>query len=289
MPGTAPSDAPVLVTGSSGRIGTAVSEAMAARGIRVRGLDVTAGPWTSRCGDVRDPATCRRMLSGARAVVHTAALHAPHLGRHADGDFIAVNEEGTQHLLDAAVAEGVTRFVLTSSTSVYGEALEPERAAVWVSEQLPPRPRDIYDRTKLAAEAAVQGAGLSSVVLRIARCFPQERAVALIHGLHRSVLIEDVARAHVRALEADVESSLLFNIAGDYPFHPEDVGDLLEDADDVLTRRHPLLAERLTAAGVRLSGGLDRVYDSSAARRTLGYRPASPTARLLSLPTPSLD
>jgi UDP-glucose 4-epimerase len=77
-----------------------------------------------------------------------------------------VNVNGTQLLLDAARRFGVKRFVFTSTTSVYGNAMKSDRTAVWVTESLAPQPRDVYDETKLAAEAlcreATKGTGCAA-------------------------------------------------------------------------------------------------------------------------------
>lgn len=122
-------------------------------------------------------------------VVHTAALHALHLPIRTAGDFTAVNVTATAELLAATEAAGAGRSVLTSSTSVYGHALRPREAAVWVTEDLTLRPRDVYDTTKLVAESLVRDAAslrLTTVVLRVARCFPEPFPVATWHRLHRS-------------------------------------------------------------------------------------------------------
>ena len=57
-------------------------------------------------------------------------------------------------LLEAAAAAGVTSFVFTSTTSAFGSQLRPEagQPAVWVTEDLPPVPKNIYGTTKLMAE-----------------------------------------------------------------------------------------------------------------------------------------
>jgi UDP-glucose 4-epimerase len=129
-----------------------VARALAAEGWTVRGVDRAPGRWTDLVGDLRDERVCRAAVHAADVVVHTAALHAPHVGLVADAEFRAVNVTATEALLDRAQAAGVRRVVYISSTSVYGDALVPADRAVWVDESLPPRPRDIYDETKLDAE-----------------------------------------------------------------------------------------------------------------------------------------
>jgi len=183
------------VTGSSGRVGAAVAVALTAAGWSVRGVDRAPGGRTSIIGDLRDPQVRRAALRQSHLVVHAAALHAPHVGRVDDREFHAVNVGATEALLEEAERVGVPRIVYISSTSVYGHALIPTDQAVWVDEGLEPRPRDIYDETKLAAERLVASAAASSAVLRIARCFPEPLPVLATHLLHRAVGLIDVAAA----------------------------------------------------------------------------------------------
>jgi len=118
----------VVVTGSSGQLGGTLVRLLRADGTDVVGLDRRPGPHTAVVGDLRDDRLLRAVMSGVDAVVHAAGLHAPHLATAAKTDFVAVNVDGTQRLLDAAGAAGVGRVVLSSSTSVYGYALEPGAA-----------------------------------------------------------------------------------------------------------------------------------------------------------------
>ncbi|WP_275409880.1 NAD-dependent epimerase/dehydratase family protein [Paractinoplanes deccanensis] len=171
-------------------------------------------------------------------------------------------------MLDAA---GPRRFVYISSTSVYGHALVPTDRAVWVDESVRPRPRDIYDETKAAAERLV-GAGPAPIVLRIARCFPEPPPVLASRLLHRAVALSDVAAAVVSAC-ADSSVTGTYNIAGDYPFTRADWVALHHDAAAVIESRAPSIAAVFRDRGWPLPRTIDRVYDSSAAAHALGYRP----------------
>lgn len=127
------------------------------------------------------------------------------------------------------------RFVYISSTSVYGHALAPTDRAVWVDEDLLPRPRDIYDETKLAAEHLVASSPITSLTLRIARCFPQPLPVLAVGLLHRAVRLADVAAATASAVNEAAAGT--FNIAGRYPFTPADCVALHHDAAAVIAER----------------------------------------------------
>ena len=134
-------------------------------------------------------------------------------------------------LKQGEVAE-VGHFVYTSSTSVYGRALEPVDRAIWVDEQFEVAPRDIYDETKLAAEALVASAGFSTTVLRVAHYFAEAPHLTALHHLYRGVGASDVARARVASLErADVRG--IFNVAGPLIFERVDCVHLLGNESDV--------------------------------------------------------
>ena len=189
----------VLVTGSSGTIGSAVARRLRREG-PVIGLDLLPGPETTWIGDVADRDLLTRLLRGVGAVVHTAALHVPHLVASSEHDFQRINVDATRTLLERADAAGVPRFVLTSTTSVYGCSHRPGPPATWVDEELPPLPGDVYDRTKLEAELLCReraGGRMSCVVLRMSRCFPEPEHLLAFYRMYRGVDREDVAEAHI--------------------------------------------------------------------------------------------
>lgn len=262
----------VLVTGCSGLVGHSVVSALG-RHLTPRGLDRRKSDAKTNVGDLRDRSVLRRALDGAWAVVHVAALHAPHVGVVADREFWDTNVEATQALLDEAVSAGVQRFVYTSSTSVYGHALVPtDERAVWVDEDLQPQPRDIYDKTKLAAEELVAASPIASVVLRIARCFPEPAETLAAHRLNRGVDVHDVAAAHLLALENPCVSGT-FNVSGPLLFAPADTTRLWRDPAALITERFPGIAAAFEQQGWWLPNRIDRVYDCRLAAKALGYEP----------------
>ncbi|MFI0968001.1 NAD-dependent epimerase/dehydratase family protein [Streptomyces sp. NPDC021080] len=273
----------VVVTGAAGLVGSAIVRRLRAAGCPVMGIDRVPSPDTSVVADLRDPAAWRQALSGAGAVVHTAALHAPHVGVRPDDEFREINVGATRDLLDASAAAGVRRFVYTSSTSVYGHALEPRNEAVWVTEDVTCRPRDIYDETKLAAERLVLSArgSMSTVCLRIARCFPEPPAVRARHRLYRGVDIADVTEAHLLAVRGPQEVTGVLNIAGPYPWQAEDRRQLRHDPVVLITQRIPEVAAGFGQLGWALPMSIDRVYVSARAGAVLGYRPRHGVTALL--------
>ena len=266
----------ILVTGSSGRIGSAIAARLSLRH-QVTGLDLKPGPLTSVIGDVGDAPLLAATCAGLDAVVHTASLHAPDLGIRSAGDFRRINVDGTRRLLDACDAAGIGRFVYTSTTSLYGHALVPKgNSAVWVTEELPPEPRDIYDETKLAAEqvcaAAAQG-GITCISLRMSRCFAEHPRLVAIYRLYRGVDAADVAQAHELALAPGLSGWQVFNISAHPPFSADECGTLMSAAGSAVLARHPWAAREFARRGWGLPESIDRVYVVDKAISALGYRP----------------
>jgi len=256
----------------------------------VTGVDRRPGALTTEQTDVRDTTRLAPLLAGIDAVVHTASLHVPDLAARSRAEFLEVNVDATRRLLQAAGDAGVRRFVYTSTTSLYGDALLPEAgAAVWVTEDLAPRPRDIYDESKLAAEAACREAarqGLSCVCLRMSRCFEEAPRLVAIYRLYRGVDAEDVAQAHELALAPATGAYEVFNVSAPTPFRREDCRRLFEDAASLVLERHPWAAEEFARRAWLLPRSIDRVYVVDKAIQGLGYRPVHDFAALFRRPQP---
>jgi nucleoside-diphosphate-sugar epimerase len=109
------------VTGAAGPLGAALVERLGERpgAPKIIAIDTTRGlrpGATWRLADVRDPALASR-LAGIDTLVHLATDRSS--TTPAD-ERRAVNVRGTEVLLDAAVAAGVSRVVLLTSAMVYG-------------------------------------------------------------------------------------------------------------------------------------------------------------------------
>jgi UDP-glucose 4-epimerase len=282
----------ILVTGSAGHLGEALVRTLRERGGDVVGLDVLESPHTDVVASVADRAAVRSAVAGAGAVLHAATLHKPHVGSHSRQEFVDTNVTGTVTLLEEAVAAGVGAFVYTSTTSAFGRALRPAAGepAAWITEDVVPRPRNVYGVTKIAAEdlceLVARDTGLPCLVLRTARFFPEQDddpAVAARYAdantkvnelLHRRVDLADVVTAHLAALErAPALAFGRYVISATTPFRPEDVAELRRDAPAVVARLFPGQPELYGRLGWRMFPSIDRVYDNARARADLGWEP----------------
>lgn len=263
----------ILVTGAAGLVGSGIAARLAGDH-EVIGLDLRAGEHVGVVCDCGEVGEWRQKIGAVDAIVHTAALHAPHVGQRSDADFRRVNVEATSRLLDFALDAGAGHFVLTSTTSLYGRALEPDGIAVWVDESLEPQPRDIYDETKLEAERLVASAGgpMTVTSLRMSRCFAEPAEAMAWYRLYRGVDRRDVAEAHALALLRSGPPAI-YLVSADTPFERSDCHDLLHDAAASIERRCPGLIDRIRAKGWQSPRSIDRVYDSSQAQNELGFMP----------------
>ena len=99
-------------------------------------------------GDIRDVGDVTRALDGIDVIVNAAAeSHVSKSIEFGGGEFVTTNVEGTQVLLDAMRDHPIERFILISSSEVYGTAeTEP------MSEDHPLNPRSPYAGTKAGGD-----------------------------------------------------------------------------------------------------------------------------------------
>lgn len=152
-------DAPVLVTGGAGFIGSHLVDALLAKGYAVRVLDdLSTGKRDNLSlsnprvelieGDVADAALVARAMQGCQAVAHLAAVASVQASvddpvRTHQSNFI-----GTLNVCEAMRQAGVRRVLFASSAAVYGNNGEGES----IDEDTPKAPLTPYAADKLASE-----------------------------------------------------------------------------------------------------------------------------------------
>jgi len=266
----------VLVTGSGGRIGRNIYIHLM-NWCDVKGIDVTPCSTVDYIGDIRDSKLLREALSGVDVVIHTAALHAPHVGYRTDSEFIDINVNATELLANIAVEQLVSHIVFTSTTALYGFASTPDGRAGWTTENTTPLPKTIYHRSKIQAEHLLEkisnDTGLPVTVLRISRCFPEPADMMAVYRLNRGIDARDVASAHARAIQVRPSGFTRYIISASSPFNMNDCKLLYSSADELIRKHSPNLAHEFSLRGWSLPTSLDRVYDSSLAQKELKWIP----------------
>jgi UDP-glucose-4-epimerase GalE len=164
----------VLVTGGAGYIGSHAAKALRRAGYQTVIYDnLSAGHRDATLGaplivgDIRDVDAVRRALrdSGATSVMHFAAWLIVSDSVSDPIGYYRNNVAGTLGTLEAMAAEGVKRFVFSSTCAVYGEPIDTP-----IRETHPTAPINAYGQTKLAIEHALphyeRAYGLQSIRLR---------------------------------------------------------------------------------------------------------------------------
>ena len=116
----------ILLTGASGLLGANIAHELHRRGHSIRilaraGADLRAIaglPFEWVKGDISDHIAVQQALEGCEAVIHSAALTGPAPSEYSY--YEAVNLQGTIHLAEAALQQGVKRFVYVSTANTIG-------------------------------------------------------------------------------------------------------------------------------------------------------------------------
>jgi nucleoside-diphosphate-sugar epimerase len=230
----------LALTGSSGFLGAALADALAARGHAVTGLVRTANSTPAVTGLERrrvnyaDLATVTAALRGADAVVHAAArVHNTGPWREFATGTVAL----TQTVLAAAHAAGVAHFIHISTVGVYGFPARDDSPPV---DETAPTGNihrwNYYSRAKAVAEQLVGQAGadgkMAVTILRPTWLYgPGPDAIlgrliaALRAGRYRWIgdgqnrlsllFLADAVDAIVRVVEQPAARHRVYNLAAD--------------------------------------------------------------------------
>lgn len=283
----------VAVTGSAGRLGRCVTEALPRRGHDVTSLDLAAKN-AGEPTDLTDPDAALRALDGAEAVVHLARERFPYTEQglydrvtqtwstpDIVGDSLRFqrNVVMTYNVLAASASLEIPRLVIGSSLAVYG-LYYPLRPALPdylpVDEDHPRRPQDPYGLSKLAGEALCDGfagrGGIGIASLRFAGIADDavyqrlmgRRDDPMIRGFGSFwsyIDVRDAATACCLALDASFEGHRAFNICAP--------GTYLTTPTAALLEQHLPDVPRVAFQ----PDGNYCCYASDKARETLGFSP----------------
>jgi UDP-glucose 4-epimerase len=305
----------ILVTGGAGFIGGHLAERFAGAGHDVVVLDnldpyydveikrhaIEAGRTAAEEsdgsydfieGDVRDTDLVEDLVADADVVSH----HAAQAGVRANIEpkkYEAVNVQGTLNFLEAARDHGVERFVLASSSSVYGKP----RSLPYVEDHAT-TPVSAYGVSKLAAERYAmiyaEQYGVPAVALRyftvygprmrpnmaisnfVSRCMNGEPPVVYGDGTQTRdfTYVSDVVRANLTLLDTDAADGEVMNIGSTDNIAVEDLAEVVRDElapalELEYDERHDADAEH-THADVSKSGELIGYEPTTSIREGVG-------------------
>lgn len=224
-----------IVTGAAGFVGSAVCRELVDNGYEVTAFVRASSslraleqlPIRFAEGDITDEDSLLRAFPGHDYVFHIAALFRE--TTVSDEDFFRVNLGGTQSVLKIAEQVGIKRLIYCSTTGVTGDIKNPPG-----DETSPYAPRDVYQRSKTAAEKYLLEASKASrteiVVIRpimiwgpgdtrLGKLFTGIRAGRMpILGdgktLFHFVLVSDLARGFRLAAESPKAPGNVYLIGG---------------------------------------------------------------------------
>jgi NAD dependent epimerase/dehydratase len=294
----------VLVTGADGFIGSHLTEALLARGCRVRAFvyynSFNSWGWLDSlppdirealdvfAGDIRDPHGVRQAVKGCDLVFHLAALVAIPYSYHSPDTYVATNLGGTLNVLQAARELGVERVIHTSTSETYGTA-----RYVPMDEEHPLQGQSPYSASKIGADqmaiAFHRSFGTPVSILRPFNTYgPRQSARAVIPAViiqiaagngtvHLGALhptrdfnyIADTVRGFLAAAESDGAIGEVINLGSNFEIS---VGDTAELIAEVMGRKVELVSdpERLRPE----ASEVDRLWASNEkACRVLGWTP----------------
>ena len=295
-------DLPVLVTGAGGFIGSRLTEALCARGARVRafvrynsradtGLLKLLPAEVLRSvevimGDLLDEDALEKSASGTALVFHLGALISiPYSYQH-PVEVVRANILGTLAVLQACRKAGC-RVIHTSTSEVYGSALR-----VPIDEQHPLQGQSPYSASKIGADKLVESYyrafGVPAVTIRPFNTYgPGQSARAVIPTIITQALqaeeihlgnldalrdftyLDDTVAAFIKAAETPGIDGETFNLGSGHEVSIRELSDeivaLTGSRARVVVDEERLRPEKSEV--VRL------LADNSKARRVLGWAP----------------
>ena len=167
----------ILVTGSSGTVGTRLCEILLEKGYDVKGIDITPNKWNKRVNGITTIADLRNKstldsFDGFDLVIHLAA-HARVYNSVVNPQLSKDNFDMVFNVMEFVRKNNIKRVFFSSSREVYGNApgkvVHREEDAIITLAESP------YSATKLAGEAFIRSYkecyGIDFVILRLSNVY----------------------------------------------------------------------------------------------------------------------
>ena len=251
-----------LITGADGFIGSHLTEMLVEKGYDIKALSqynsFNNWGWLEDVGckndieiltgDVRDPHFCKHITKDVDVVYHLAALIAIPYSYVAPDSYVDTNIKGTLNICQAALENGVSRVIHTSTSEVYGTA-----QYVPIDEKHPMQAQSPYSATKIAADAMVMSFySAFELPVTIARPFntygPRQSARAVIptiitqiaNGMDEITLgdisptrdfnyVEDTCRGFMQLGECEAALGQTVNIGSNFEISVEDTLNIIKE------------------------------------------------------------
>ena len=291
----------VLVTGAGGFIGSHLAERLVREGAEVRAFvhynALACRGWLDSselvadmdvvAGDIAERSDVERAIRGCDTVFHLAALVGIPYSYESPDSYVRTNIVGTLNVLETGRRAGISRLVHTSTSEVYGSALE-----VPMRETHPQRGQSPYSATKIGADKMVEAYGLSfELPVMTVRPFntfgPRQSSRAVVPVIATQLLVGEVVRVgsltptrdlnyvdntvdgFLAAAGAPASTSEVFNLGSG---REVSIGELVSLVASIVGRV-PRIEPDATRTRPNSSEVTRLVADSTKARTMLGWQP----------------
>jgi UDP-glucose 4-epimerase len=281
----------ILVTGSSGTIGTRLCEKLLERNYSVTGVDKDPNSWNDRIdkltiiGDLRDKKTLERLPKDFDAVIHLAA-NARVYNLVTDPSLARDNLETLFNTLDFCKKSGIKRFIFASSREVYGNT---DKTTYSENEAHIDNCESPYTASKIGGEAMIHAYrrcyGVDFIIARFSNVYgmydKSDRLIPLfirqinekkdltIYGREKMLdftYIDDIISGMMKCIEKfDSVKNNVYNLSSGKGISILEVAELIRNK--MGSKNKVVIRENRTGEVVKF------VADISKARKALGYEP----------------
>ncbi len=160
----------VLVTGSSGLIGTTICHKLVEEGIQPVTMDIRISPhpdFQPVYKDINNIKEIKRATEDVEGIIHLAAVSQVAKGEKNPSLCWKTNFHGTVNVINAISTKSNNPWLIyASSREVYGKP-----NILPVSETHPINPINVYGKTKASAEKSVRDSPIPSIILRYSNVY----------------------------------------------------------------------------------------------------------------------